>query len=287
MRCTGCLFGCATILAALLWTSTACGQNRGPTGATYARGVDAYFSGNSAEAEQYLSQAIAELPDDPRPYYFRALVLLRSGRRDEAVSDMQIGAAVEAGRPRQFAVGTALERVQGGDRLLLEQYRREARTANPIQGDVLSRQRPGPTIPSDAAVLRHPPANVSRPTAIRSAKSAAGSEDPFADDSPKPPIAATTQKDPFAAEHPENAAAQKPDNSAPTDKLPPGKLMGVLGHVLGARSRCPPLRASAMNCQVRHPHLPKTTQLLRQPNPAAINSPAPRTTPKIPSADLN
>jgi hypothetical protein len=232
MRCTGCLFGCATILAALLWTSAACGQNRGPIGATYARGVDAYFSGNSAEAEQYLSQAVAELPDDPRPYYFRALVLLRSGRRDEAVSDMQIGAAVEAGRPRQFAVGTALERVQGGDRLLLEQYRREARTANPLQGDVLSRQRPGPTIPSDAAVLRHPPANVSRPTAIRSAKSAAGSEDPFADDSPKPPIAATTQKDPFAAEQPENAAAQKPDNSAPTDKLPPGKLMGVLGHVL-------------------------------------------------------
>ena len=232
LRCAGCLFGYATILAALLWTSAACGQITGPAGATYARGVDAYFSGSSAEAERYLGQAIAELPDDPRPYYFRALVLLRSGRRDEAISDMQIGAAVEAQRPRQFAVGTALERVQGGDRLLLEQYRREARAANPIQGGVLSRPRPGPSIPSDAAVLRHPPANVSPSTPIRSSKAATGSEDPFADDSPKSPVPAATQNDPFAAEQPESAAAQKPDNSAPTGKLPPGKLMGVLGHVL-------------------------------------------------------
>jgi hypothetical protein len=97
--------------------------------AFYSQGVHAYFAGQSAQAEANLNTALSVDPDDPRAYYFRALSLLRQGRRDEAKSDMQIGAALEAQQPNRFAVGAALQRVQGGDRLLLEQYRRDGQLA--------------------------------------------------------------------------------------------------------------------------------------------------------------
>jgi hypothetical protein len=222
----------AGILVAPFWASAACGQSIRSSGAIYGRGVDAYFSGNSAEAELNLSQAIQELPDDPRPYYFRALALLRSGRRDEAISDMQIGASLEAQRPKQFGVGTALERIQGGDRLLLEQYRRQARDAATIEGDVPSHQRSDWTIPSDAAVLRHPPATDSPSKLARPQSATIGSGNPFADDAPKPSLPAATPSDPFAAEPPKSSATSIPGRSPSSDKLPPGKLMGVLGRVL-------------------------------------------------------
>jgi hypothetical protein len=40
---------------------------------------------------------------------------------------MMVGAALEAQRPQRYAVGSALMCVQGPDRLLLEQFRRQAR----------------------------------------------------------------------------------------------------------------------------------------------------------------
>jgi Tfp pilus assembly protein PilF len=93
----------------------------------YSRGVQAYFAGQDDEAEQYLTRAVQSNPNDPRPYYFRAMSRLRRGRDAEARQDMQAGAVVEARAPSRWAVGSALERVQGRDRLLLEDYRRRAR----------------------------------------------------------------------------------------------------------------------------------------------------------------
>jgi hypothetical protein len=95
---------------------------------------------------------------DPRLYYFRALSLLRMGRLDEARGDMMVGASIEAQHPQRFAVGKALERVQGGHRLMLERYRREARSQQvalkPIQPQQQVR-RQTPEIPSrDQLVLR-------------------------------------------------------------------------------------------------------------------------------------
>ncbi|MEX2315837.1 MAG: hypothetical protein WD669_01705 [Pirellulales bacterium] len=114
--------------AALGSFTAARGQNM-DAGMIYSQGVQAYFAGQSGRAEGLLSTALALDPNDPRSYYFRALCELRQGRSDQAKSDMQMGAALEAQSPNRFAVGAALVRVQGADRLLLEQYRRDGRLA--------------------------------------------------------------------------------------------------------------------------------------------------------------
>jgi tetratricopeptide (TPR) repeat protein len=94
--------------------------------ASYGRGVHAYFDGRYDDAEAWLARALEFNPDDPRLFYFRALSLMRLGRSDEACSEMEVGAALEAERPNRYGVGVALQRVQGGDRLVLEKYRRQA-----------------------------------------------------------------------------------------------------------------------------------------------------------------
>jgi Tetratricopeptide repeat len=123
----------------------------------YNQGVNAYFAGRSSEAESSLSRALALESEDPRLYYFRALSLLRLGRLDEARGDMSVGASVEARRPQRFAIGKTLERVQGSHRLMLERYRREARSQtaiNPTYGQQPARRRPLPTSMGDETVLR-------------------------------------------------------------------------------------------------------------------------------------
>jgi hypothetical protein len=255
------VIGYAAVLTILVWGSSAFAQS----GASYGRGVDAYFSGSSAEADQYLSQAIQEMPNDPRPHYFRALALLRAGRRDEAIGDMQVGASVEAQRPKQFAVGTALERVQGSDQLLLEQYRRQAREALPSQGGPISRQRIELTIPSDAAVLRRPPAGPSRTESSRPNSETVGPGNPFTDDTPKPSQPVPTQSDPFAAGEPGKAAPNPKEDAATGGKLPPGKLMGVLGHVLERTVPLPSVESLRNK-------LPSSTSTPAKNPPAAVPS---------------
>jgi hypothetical protein len=123
-------------------------QELGSTATLYSDGVQAYFSGRCGEAESLFSSAAGMDPNDPRAFYFRALSLMRQGREDEARSDMEIGAEIEARFPTRFDIGKTLERVQGGNRLLLEQYRRQARQtalATPPVGAVRA---------SDASVLR-------------------------------------------------------------------------------------------------------------------------------------
>lgn len=108
----------------------------------YGRGVHAFFSGNSSQARQDLTMAIGNRPNDPRPYYFRALCNLRTGWQYEAEQDMEVGAALEAQNPGTFAVGQALQRVQGGHRLTLERYRTKARASQPVVHDVIRSDPP-------------------------------------------------------------------------------------------------------------------------------------------------
>jgi hypothetical protein len=120
--------------AGLLLCGGASGQppvsaTRQDSGQNYSQGVHAYFAGQSARADEYLSQALAADPSDPRAYYFRGLARLRMGRSQDGRLDMQLGSSFEAQQPGRFAVGQALERVQGADRLLLEKYRRDGQTA--------------------------------------------------------------------------------------------------------------------------------------------------------------
>jgi hypothetical protein len=121
----------AAVLAvgfAALALQAARGQQPSELNRLYGQGVNAYFAGRSSEAESNLSQALALEAEDPRIYYFRALSLVRLGRLDEARGDMMVGASIEAQHPQRFAVGRALESVQGGHRLMLERYRGEARS---------------------------------------------------------------------------------------------------------------------------------------------------------------
>jgi hypothetical protein len=124
-------------------------------GTLYSEGVDAFFAGQSDQAVASLSRSIGANPNDPRAFYFRALARLRAGDSDGARADMKAGAEVESRLPNRYAIGKALERVQGYDRLELEKYRRTARmnvvtTAKPIVP--VSGQQP--LAEPDAAVLR-------------------------------------------------------------------------------------------------------------------------------------
>lgn len=130
-------------------------------GAVYDQGVNAFFAGRSSQAEMLLSEAMQLNSQDPRVYYFRALSLLRQGRRDEARGDMMVGAQLEAQTPQRYAIGTALERIQGPNRLMLEEFRRNARRDIVQQASATQRvsQPARPSVPaimngSDAAVLR-------------------------------------------------------------------------------------------------------------------------------------
>ena len=109
-------------------SATVFGQVSTAVTAIYGRGVHAYFAGNSTQAEQYFTQAIQAGTNDPRPYYFRAMLRLHQGRQFEAENDMRIGAGLEARNPGvQHTIGRSLQRVQGPHRRTLEKFRRQAR----------------------------------------------------------------------------------------------------------------------------------------------------------------
>lgn len=91
-------------------------------------GVHAYFAHDPARALECLNAAIEAGTHDPRAYYFRGLAQLRLGASDQAKEDFQIGAQLESTNTNTaFNVPRALERVQGADRLMLEQYRAQGR----------------------------------------------------------------------------------------------------------------------------------------------------------------
>jgi len=97
----------------------------------YGNGVHAYFAGQYEEAYEFFSSAIRAGTKDPRVYYFRGLTYWKLGRQEEATQDFAKGAELETADVNQlYPVGRALQRVQGNPRVLLEQYREEARLAS-------------------------------------------------------------------------------------------------------------------------------------------------------------
>jgi hypothetical protein len=95
----------------------------------YGRGVHAYYAGQSHKAIEYLTSAIDAGSRDPRVFYFRGLAMEKSfcGAGD---SDLRYAAELEVADAGDFyAVGRALERIQGHQRLKVERYRTEARLA--------------------------------------------------------------------------------------------------------------------------------------------------------------
>ncbi len=97
--------------------------------AVYGDGVHSFYAGNFQQSHDYLTQVVDIGTDDPRVYYFRGLSALRLGSQTEANEDFRKGATFEAERGNSRSVSRALERIQGPDRLLLEQSRSKARLA--------------------------------------------------------------------------------------------------------------------------------------------------------------
>ena len=97
--------------------------------AVYGEGVHSFYDGNFQQSHDYLTQVVDIGTDDPRVYYFRGLSALRLGSQTEANEDFKKGATFEAERGNTRSVSRALERIQGPERLLLEQSRSKARLA--------------------------------------------------------------------------------------------------------------------------------------------------------------
>ncbi len=118
----------ALVSALVLGAEPSLGQSGPDMTAVYGRGIHAYFANRTSQADAYFTQVINAGSQDPRVFYFRAMARLRAGRQYEAQQDMQLGAMFEARDPgASGSIGQALTRIQGRNRQMLEQYRRQAR----------------------------------------------------------------------------------------------------------------------------------------------------------------
>jgi hypothetical protein len=145
----------------------------------YGDGVHAFYRGDYARAVQSFDLATGSGSLDPRVYYFRGFAKLRQNRADEARFDFQYGAQLEASQGRTD-VGRSLQRLQGHDRLLLEQYRRRAQQVAALS----PRPEPSPAAAPTAAAAPPEPKVTGRPASeipepLRNLPT--DSADPFAD----------------------------------------------------------------------------------------------------------
>lgn len=188
----------------------------------YGRGVHAYFAGDSTGALVFLDDADKAGSKDPRVFYFRGLVKAGMGMTDDAAADFEKGANLEVTSKRAVEVGKALARVQGANRLQIEDARRKARlTAQASKAQILRDQyesvkkgdaevvRPAELTPppvetkpelSDNDPFANPEKMQEGTPAVEEGKPAtpapADSSDPFGDDAPAKP-ATEGSDDPF------------------------------------------------------------------------------------------
>jgi len=231
------LFTAGLCCAAMVQTTVAvraAGEQFAVT-ASYGSGVHAYYSGKYQQSYEDFSVAVEAGSLDPRVFYFRGLAALKLGRSDEAQADFSEGAKQEAagwsGRP----VSRSLERVQGPDRLRLEQYRTRARVVA-IKRDKEAGQRRYSEF-TDAApdVLRKRPSN-SQSTEIDAAEPVTRqprrppmrvedpAEEPMEAPVPGPaedPFGESTAEDTPKPAPPEPEVAEKEDGEA---EMPPTDL---------------------------------------------------------------
>jgi hypothetical protein len=229
------------LLASAGWIATenrlACAGDFEGHDISYSQGVHLYFAGNWDDSERYLTQAIELSPEDPRPYYFRAMIRLQSGEADLARSDMASGAKWEARRPGRYDVGFALQRVQGQGRLMLESYRREARIAQSRRQheyaqmryedlerreSELQRQKADVRLDElvDPAVAKQ---LVTSPIQASSDQSSESS--PFESND-------QFQNDPFADDPVPTESASASEDSSANEKMSSGEVLGVLGRAV-------------------------------------------------------
>lgn len=120
--------GSALVLAAIFSSPAAAEVNEKILADVYSQGLKAFYAGNYTQAYDTLSLAIDGGTKDPRTFYIRGVANLRLGRQAAAKSDFEKGAAIEGKDFDLFYnASTALERIQGPERRLLESYRAAGR----------------------------------------------------------------------------------------------------------------------------------------------------------------
>ncbi|MGI5831669.1 MAG: tetratricopeptide repeat protein [Thermoguttaceae bacterium] len=96
----------------------------------YARGLYLFFNDRYAEAEPLFRQGAELAPENPALFYFLGLSQGRLGESDEAHRSFTKGAEAElTPRGRLVDVSGHLRRIQGNERLALEDIRREVHRA--------------------------------------------------------------------------------------------------------------------------------------------------------------
>ncbi|RCS52836.1 hypothetical protein DTL42_08365 [Bremerella cremea] len=126
------LLSCLSLLLPALVTQESAAQDTVLTD-LYGSGVHAYYRGDFAEAQKLLGTVVEEGTSDPRVYYFLGLADHKLGEEDQAKANFTKGAELELDRSQVYPVSKSLERVQGSERLLLEEYREKVRTAVYLQ----------------------------------------------------------------------------------------------------------------------------------------------------------
>jgi hypothetical protein len=179
----------------------------------YGRGVHAYYAGDAQKAYDQFSMAINNGIEDPRAFYFRGISACALGRPYEAETDWQQGARLEARGKMVGAIGRALARFQGSDRLKLEAIRQKAKLEFLAEAAMRSKARYGEIESTEGDMLRgrpNPP-SVTRPPVPPSAV-----EDPFADDLGDPSLDADDALEGALKPPPaEGAAPAAADNTTP------------------------------------------------------------------------
>jgi hypothetical protein len=187
----------------------------------YGRGVHAYFAGDSTGALTFLNEADQAGSTDPRVFYFRGLVKSGLGMTDEASVDFDRGANLEVTSKRAVEVGKALARIQGANRLQIEDARRKARLMAQATKAQILRDQYESVKKSDAEMVR--PAEVTPP--VVETKPDVAENDPFAnpekmkdgeatveEGKPSTPAPAGDDSDPFGDDAPAKPAPAGDDD---------------------------------------------------------------------------
>ena len=200
--------------------------------AYYGSGVHAFYAGHFLQSHQDLTEAIEGGIQDPRAFYFRALAKLKLGQQPEADADFIEGARREVLGLGNYPVARSLERVQGSDRIRLEQYRTHARIAAVQQNRRASELRYSQIETATTDVLRRsrPEADTGsgtprKPTPSRKKKSGDDDlnkgSDPFGDegetDDVEMPVPEVTE---------EEDSTEMEEEPAPEDETPVKKKAG-------------------------------------------------------------
>ena len=111
-----------------LFSSSVFAQTESTAVQLYGRGTHAFNAKQYADAVNMFAQAEAAGTQDPRVFFYRGLSHFRLGDEAAAAADFATGSRMELTvSGRSYSVPKALERIQGRERILIEQHRRAAK----------------------------------------------------------------------------------------------------------------------------------------------------------------